>query len=116
MAIKKNVWSYSATHKDYPSYTIDSNPSAYPGHKNQITDPDLRALAWLGNLHYWSALMLLDSYYSSGVDKYRDIALTLMIGPIQSLGRYLSKQRVGLPFDKLSAGSHPALASKVILF
>jgi hypothetical protein len=39
------------------------NPTAYSGHTNSIEDPELRALAWLGNLNYWCMLSLLDTGY-----------------------------------------------------
>ncbi len=39
------------------------NPTAYEGRANTIKDPDLRALAWLGNLNYWCQLSLLDASY-----------------------------------------------------
>lgn len=108
---QKNVWGLDAGHKDYPSYTLEPDLSAYVGHDRQILDPTLRDLAWLGNLQYWACLMLLDSFYRTGKDEYKTTALSLMMGPILSLGRYMPKHGVGLPFDVLSAGSSPVLAS-----
>jgi len=57
------IWTLPANDERYPSYPVPVNPTAYDGRENTIKDPDLRALAWLGNLNYWCQLSLLDSSY-----------------------------------------------------
>src|SRR5690606_16048084 len=54
------LWSLPTNDARYPCYQIPVNPTAYSGHTGSIEDPELRALAWLGNLNYWCMLSLLD--------------------------------------------------------
>ena len=79
------------------------------GHANQIQDPTALALGWLGNLHYWTTLLLLDHAYREGDEKCIDLARMQMLGPIYSLARHMPRYGLGLPFDPLSMGYAPGL-------
>jgi ferritin-like protein len=104
-----DVWQLAPSDAAFPSYALPSNPTAYPGHAQQIHDPTARALAWLGNLHYWTALLLLEEYYRFGDATARGLALVQMMGPMMSIGRHLPKLGAGMPFDAASFGASPAL-------
>jgi hypothetical protein len=92
------------------------NPTAYVGHANCIADPDLRALAWLGNLNYWVMLSLLDAAYRNKSKSKSTVELGLaqsvMMGPLWSLARHLPEKGAAVPFDPLSMGFEPGLNSK----
>jgi Ferritin-like len=103
------AWELAPSDPAFPSYALPSNPTAYPGHVDQIHDPQARALAWLGNLHYWAALLLLEEYYRFGDQAMRGLALMQMMGPMMSIGRHLPKLGAGMPFDAASFGASPAL-------
>lgn len=105
----RNAWRISPTHATYPAYSVPVNPTAYIGHENQILNPDLLALAWLSNLHYWTVLLLLDQHFRTVDPAPRGLALAHMMGPLLSLGRHLPALGCGLPFDPLNFGSAPAL-------
>jgi hypothetical protein len=104
-----DAWELAPSDPAFPSYALPSNPTAYPGHANQIHSPTARALAWLGNLHYWTALLLLEQYYRFDDQAARGLALLQMMGPMLSIGRHLPKLGVGMPFDAASFGASPAL-------
>ena len=104
-----DAWQLAPSDPAFPSYALPSNPTAYPGHADQIHDPKARALAWLGNLHYWTALLLLEEYYRLGDATARGVALMQMMGPMMSIGRHLPKLGAGMPFDAASFGASPAL-------
>jgi len=106
---RPDPWSLPASHPDYPSHALPSNPTAYVGHDNQIDDPESLSIAWLANLHYWSALLLLDRHFRHGVDLDRDLAVMQMMGPLQALARHLASRGTGVPFDPLNVGYAPAL-------
>jgi hypothetical protein len=97
-------WDLPQNHPDYPSFNIQSNPTAYWGHDNQIISPEARAIAWLSNLHYWMVLMMLDLHYRDSREALNSLAQTHMVGPLQSLATILADYGTGLPFDKLSLG------------
>src|SRR5262249_41451158 len=78
-------------------------------HDNQIQGPTARSLAWLGNLHYWAALQLLEQHYRFGDQAARALALAQMTGPMFSIGRHLPKLGAGMPFDPANFGASPAL-------
>ncbi len=103
-----NPWELAEDHPDYPSFYVPSNPTAYLGHENQIRSPEARALAWLGNLHYWMVLMMLDLHYRSDSEALNALAQTHMMGPLQSLAGRLAEYGSGLPFDRQSIGYSPA--------
>jgi hypothetical protein len=76
------------------------NPTAYEGRPNTIKDPDMRSLAWLGNLNYWSQLLLLDQGYRRKSKTETALAQAIMMGPcIQS--RDLPTKGAAVPFDPL---------------
>ena len=103
-----NPWNLALDHPDYPSFDIETNPTAYFGHANQIVSPEARALAWLSNLHYWMVLMMLDIHYRTNSEALNSLAQTHMVGPLQSLANGLAEYGTGLPFDILSMGYSPA--------
>lgn len=103
------VWDLPATDERHPCYAVPVNPTAYEGRPNTIKDPDLRALAWLGNLNYWSLLLLLDAGYRRKSKPETGLAQAIMIGPLMSIARYLPTKGSAVPFDPLSMGFDPGL-------
>jgi hypothetical protein len=85
------------------------NPTAYEGRENTIKNPDLRALAWLGNMNYWCLLLLLDKGYRHNSKVELAYAQTIMMGPLMSIAKYLPTKGSALPFDPLSVGFNPGL-------
>jgi len=97
------IWDDPST-DNYPSLPFFSNPSAYIGHPNEISNSDAREVAWLSNLQYWIILILLGLSFTDQNPILLDRAKQHMTGPLQLLGRLLAKENVGLPFDHLSMG------------
>jgi hypothetical protein len=108
-AKRRDAWQLSPVDPAYPTYAVPVNPTAYVGHANQILAPELRSLAWLANVHYWTALLLLEQHFRYGDATARGLALSHMLGPLLSLGRALPPRGSGVPFDPLNFGSAPAL-------
>lgn len=104
-----DIWSLPASDPRYPSYDVPVNPTAYDGRPTSIEDTDLKALAWLGNMNYWSMLLLLDSAYRSSSAPEVTLAQTIMMGPLNSIARYLPTRGSAVPFDPLSLGFNPGL-------
>jgi hypothetical protein len=103
------VWDLAASDARYPCYPVPVNPTAYSGHTNCIEDPELRALAWLGNLNYWCMLSLLDTGYRRHSEVEPALALTVMMGPLMSIAQQLPANGAAVPFDPLSMGFEPGL-------
>jgi hypothetical protein len=103
------VWDLPATDERHPCYPVPVNPTAYEGRANTIKDPDLRALAWLGNLNYWCLLLLLDAGYRRKSKTEIALAQAMMVGPLMSIARYLPTKGSAVPFDPLSMGFDPGL-------
>ena len=103
------IWDLPATDARHPSYDVPVNPTAYEGRENTIKDPDLRSLAWLGNLNYWCQLSLLDASFRSKSKPDLALAEAVMMGPLMSLARYLPTKGSAVPFDPLSMGFEPAI-------
>lgn len=108
-AERRDAWHLSPVDPAYPTYGVPINPTAYTGHENQILAPELRELAWLANLHYWTALLLLEQHFRFGDDAARGLAVAHMMGPLLSLGRHLPPRGSAVPFDPLNFGNAPAL-------
>jgi hypothetical protein len=104
-----NVWNLPASDENAPCYEVPVNPTAYAGHPNCIQDPELRALAWLGNLNYWCMLSLLDTGYRQGSQVELALAQAVMLGPLMSLSQQLPPRGAAVPFDPLSMGFEPGL-------
>lgn len=107
-----NIWQLPPSDDRYPALQLPTNPSAYIGAENQISDPNLRNIAWLGNLNYWLVLMLLDAGYRSNSAAYRDAAKMIMMGPFWALVRFLPTRGTGMPFDQLSMGYSAGLEQR----
>jgi Ferritin-like len=105
------IWDLPATDARRPCYDLPVNPTAYEGRPNSIKDPDLRALAWLGNLNYWSLLLLLDAGYKAKSKIEPALAQAIMMGPLMSIARYLPTKGTAVPFDPLSMGFDPGLSA-----
>lgn len=99
-----DIWSLSPLDTTYPAMPIEMNPSAYVGHPRQIRNPTALSLAWLGNLHYWTTLCLLDLHFRENSAEMLTMAEVHMQGPLWSIGRHLPTLGVGLPFDPLGTG------------
>jgi len=105
---QKAVWSLAQTHPAYPSLPIPVNPTAFVGHDGEIRDPTLLALSWLGDLHYWTMLFLLDLHFREPKREiFVDLARLQMLGPVLSLARHLPTLGGAMPFDVLNIGSAP---------
>jgi rubrerythrin len=103
------AWNLPASDARFPCYPVPKNPTAYEGHPHCIQDPDLRALAWLGNLNYWIMLSLLDAGYRRKSQVEVALSQAIMMGPLWSLARYLPTKGAAVPFDPLSLGFEPGL-------
>jgi hypothetical protein len=103
------IWDLPTTDARHPCYQLPLNPTAYEGRPNTIKDPDLRALAWLGNLNYWCLLLLLDAGYRNQSKLEPAFAQAIMMGPLMSIARYLPTKGSAVPFDPLSMGFDPGL-------
>ena len=104
-----DIWTLPATDARYPSYEVPVNPTAYEGRPTTIEDPDMRALAWLGNMNYWCMLMMLDAAYRTNAKPEVALAQAIMLGPLNSIARYLPTKGCAVPFDPLSMGFNPGL-------
>jgi hypothetical protein len=92
---------------DFPAHPLTWK-TAYTGHPDTIADPAARRLAWLGDLHYWIILTLLDTAYRMPERKLQYKAIDNMTACLWSLGRGLvERYQVGLPFDAM--GPHYTL-------
>lgn len=105
-----DVWELPATDPRHPCYAVPVNPTAYEGRPNTIKDPDLRSLAWLGNLNYWCQLLLLDAGYRRKSKTETALAQVIMMGPLLSIAQYLPTKGTAMPFDPLSMGFDPGLS------
>ena len=103
------VWGLPANDARHPCYPVPVNPTAYAGHTNSIEDPDLRALAWLGNLNYWCMLSLLDAGFRRNSSVELGLAQAVMMGPLMSIAQELPARGAAVPFDPLSMGFEPGL-------
>jgi Ferritin-like len=102
------IWRLPPTHHAYPSLPLPVNPTAYVGHDGEIGDPTLLALSWLGDLHYWTTLFLLDLHFREPKrESFVDLARLQMLGPVFSLARHLPTLGGAMPFDVLNVGSAP---------
>lgn len=87
----------------YPSHRLTYR-SAYPNHPNAIPDPNARQVAWLGNLHYWIVLALLDARYRGPGMALQYHATDVMTRGLWYLGLHLAREYgIGLPFDQLGS-------------
>lgn len=110
-----DIWDLPPDDPRCPCYDVPVNPTAYEGRPNTIKDPDLRALAWLGNMNYWSMLLLLDSAYRRDSRGDAALAQAMMMGPLHSIARYLPPKGAAVPFDPLSIGFNPGLDNEMNL-
>ncbi len=105
---QKAVWNLPPTHPAYPSLPLPANPTAFVGHDGEVGDPTLLALSWLGDLHYWTMLFLLDLHFREPKREiFVDLARLQMLGPVLSLARHLPTLGGAMPFDILNIGSAP---------
>ena len=104
-----DIWTLPASDARYPSHDVPINPTAYDGRPTSIEDTELRALAWLGNMNYWSMLLMLDSAYRSSSATDVALAQSIMLGPLNSIARYLPTRGSAVPFDPLSMDFNPGL-------
>ncbi len=109
MAAHPDAWTLDPAHVDFPSLALGVNPSAFEGHPRQIPDAGHRRLAWLGDLHYWLVLGLLDLGYRYGVGAAIGRAKRHMTDALGPLGTHLAGLGVGMPFDPLSMGYAPGV-------
>lgn len=106
------VWSLDPADPRYPSFAVPTNPTALrtgdPDDPERIGDGAARRKAWLGNLHYWTILMLLDLSYRYGLST-SGLAVRHMVKALRVLGTDLAASGHGLPFDPLSMGYAPGV-------
>lgn len=107
-----DVWALDPADERYPSMPVAANPIAFPtgdaGNPRQIRDESVRRLAWLGDLHYWLVLMLLDLSYRHGVAT-SSLAIDHMRDALRVIGFALSDLGHGPAFDVLSMGYAPGV-------
>ncbi|MGH3936568.1 MAG: ferritin-like domain-containing protein [Pseudonocardiaceae bacterium] len=107
-----NVWALDPADPRYPFAAVPANPSAFPtgdaGDPRRIADDSVRRLAWLGDLHYWLVLMLLDLSYRHNAAT-SSFAVQHMTGGLRVIGFALSDMGHGPAFDVLSMGYAPGL-------
>jgi Ferritin-like len=85
----------------YPARALKSG-TAWPGHHDTIGPEPVRRLAWLGNLHYWLLLAMLDDASRSTNLKFRYAAVDQMSMALWAVGIELAdKHNVGMPFDPI---------------
>ena len=85
----------------YPSTELERG-SAWAHTADRFRDEAVRRLAWLGDLHYWLVLGLLDRSYRSTDRTGRYQAVAQMVGCLFEIGLELGQRHhVGLPFDPL---------------
>jgi hypothetical protein len=108
-----NIWDLPKGDANYPAFDLPVNPSGFYGHPNQIREPE-RQIAWLGNIHYWSIMLLLHQSYTDkqNFSVLYDLAKEHMLGPLYSLGSGLAQKTLGMPFDVLSLGYNIGLDPK----
>jgi hypothetical protein len=100
------VWERGIHDAAYPAVSLPVNPTALAVGK-RIGDPMALGLAWLGDLHYWTTLCLLDLHYRTGSTEALDMARAQMMGPLRTVARQLAARGSGMPFDPLSVGYAP---------
>jgi hypothetical protein len=85
----------------YPSVALERG-SGWAHVKDRIRDETARRLAWLGDLHYWLILGLLDRSYRSMDRTGRYQGVAQMTQCLVAIGLELSERyHVGFPFDPL---------------
>jgi Ferritin-like len=107
-----DVWRLPVTDPGYPSYDMVSNPTACNGQTTLGSDPVILALTRLGNLQYGAVLLFLDLYFRHHLSTYRSLAITHMIGPVRSIGKYLPRFGAGMPFDGIDVSDSSGLDAK----
>lgn len=86
----------------FPSHDL-ARGSAWKHSPSVFPDDDARQLAWLGDLHYWLILGLLDHAYRGRDRAGRYQAVGQMTRALWSIGVELAdRYRVGFPFDPLA--------------
>ncbi|HXA23246.1 MAG TPA: ferritin-like domain-containing protein [Acetobacteraceae bacterium] len=107
-----DVWRLPITDPGYPSYDMISNPTACNGQTSRGSDPVILALTRLGNLQYGTVLLFLDLYFRHHLSTYRSLAITHMMGPVRSVGKYLPRFGAGMPFDAIDVSDSSGLDAK----
>jgi hypothetical protein len=107
-----DVWRLPITDPGYPSYDMISNPTACNGQTSRGSDPAILALTRLGNLQYGAVLLFLDLYFRHHLSPYRSLAVTHMTGPVRSIGKYLPRLGVGMPFGAIDIPDSSVLDAK----
>ena len=114
-----NVWDLPPDHEAFPAHQVPHNPTAFVGHTRQIASEDALAIAWLGNLHYWTSLCLLDFSYRHDDQAAWNLSVAQMMTGLWPLATELPRLGAGIPFDTLSMGYSPGAGKeqsrKVIL-
>jgi uncharacterized protein with NAD-binding domain and iron-sulfur cluster/nitrite reductase/ring-hydroxylating ferredoxin subunit len=100
----EGVWEDPDSSK-YPSLPVPTDPTVFEGSANTIKDPVMRAIANLGNLHYWIILSLLQlSYEDETATELSRLAVGHMRNALYPLSDKMSALGGGMPFDALSLG------------
>jgi hypothetical protein len=106
-----DVWALDPADPRYPSNPVAANPMAFPSGGDDpraIADESVRRLAWLGDLHYWIILMLLDLSYRYNAQTF-SLAVQHMTDGLRVVGFALSELGHGPAFDPLSMGYAPGI-------
>jgi hypothetical protein len=107
-----DVWRLPISDPGYPSYDMISNPTACDGQTFRASDPVIPALIRLANLQYGTVLLFLDLYFRHHLSTYRSLAVTHMMGPVRSIGKYLPRFGAGMPFEAIEVSDSSGLDTK----
>jgi hypothetical protein len=107
-----DIWDLPPDDPRYPSWQVPVNPTAYDGRPTTIADTDMKALAWLGNMNYWTMLLMLDTAYRHSNTTDVALAQAIMLGPLNSIARYLPTMGSAVPFDPMSMGFNPGVSDE----
>lgn len=114
--LRSDVWQLPVNDPNYPANPLPHNPSALAGHPNQIQEPRALRLAWLGNLHCWAMLSLLDYGYRYESPAFIQLAEQHMQGPLLVLALELASRGAGMPFEQLSTGYAPGATEQQAVY
>jgi len=99
-----NVWDLPKDDPNYPALDLQVNPTPFINLPNTISEDVPARVAWLGDLHYWITLVLLDIGYRYDSAAAMGLAKRHMTGPLLGLGEHLATLGSGTPFDLLRVG------------
>jgi Ferritin-like len=107
-----DIWRLPITDPGFPSYDIVRHSAAHIRQPYNGSGSTTLALSRLGNLQYGTALALLDLYFRHHIPTYRSLAITHMMGPVRSIGKYLPRLGAGMPYEAIDVPDSSVLDAK----